>query len=292
MKNLLKVYLKSNSWIALLFLSLSSFGQNQRFDGLIDDFIKDPEHIMVAAHRAMHPKHPENSLAAVRENIDLGVDILEIDIRESKDGKLVLMHDETIDRTTNGKGKVSDLDFSTLKDVNLIHNEEITVEHIPTFEALLEIAKGKIMIDVDFKEDDPTAIKKAYTLIKKHHMEEQILFYIYDNYQLIPLLRDLNPKIKIMPRAYSRKDIRKILKIGGIKVIHIDESFYKNRIMQKIRSSGARIWSNALGKYDQMERRKKDSGFSQLREKKYINVIQTDLPEELLHFLRENQTHP
>lgn len=292
MKNLLKFYLKSYSWVALLFLSLSSFGQNQKFDSLIDDFTKDPKYILVAAHRAMHPKYPENSLAAVQENIHLGVDILEIDVRESKDGRLVLMHDETIDRTTNGKGKVSNLDFSTLKGINLIHNEEITLEHIPTFEALLETTKGKIMIDVDFKEDDLAAMKKAYALIKKHHMEEQILFYIYDNYQLIPLLRKLNPKIKLMPRAYSRKDVRKILKIGGIKIIHIDESFYKNSIMRKIRISGSRIWSNALGKYDQMEKLRKDSGFSQLLEKKYINVIQTDLPEELLHFLRENQAHP
>lgn len=288
----MRLYLKPCAWIALLFLGLSSLGQNQKIDCFFDDFTKNPEHILVAAHRAMHPKYPENSLAAVQGNIGLGVDILEIDVRESKDGRLVLMHDETIDRTTNGTGKISGLDFSTLKGFNLIHNENITLERIPTFEALLEIAKDKIMIDVDFKEDDLTAIKKAYTLIKKHRMEEQILFYIYDNYQLIPLLRKLNPKIKIMPRAYSRKDVRKILKIGGIKVIHIDESFYKDRTMQKIKSSGSRIWSNALGKYDQMEKHKKDSGFSQLLDKKYINVIQTDLPEELLHFLRENQKHP
>lgn len=291
MKNIRNFYLRSYSWLAPLFLGISSFAQNQKSDSSIDDFTKDPGYIMVAAHRAMHPNYPENSLAAIQENINLEVDILEIDVRESKDGRLVLMHDETIDRTTNGKGIVSDLDFSTLKSMKLIHNGEITLEHIPTFEELLKITKGQIMIDVDFKEDGLAAIKKAYALIKKHNMEEQILFYIYDNYQLIPLLRDLNPKIKIMPRAYSRKNVREILKIGDIKIIHIDESFYKDRIMRKIKNSGSRIWSNALGKYDKMESLKKGSGFSELLKKKYINVIQTDLPEELLVYLRENRAH-
>lgn len=291
MKNLLKLYLKNYTCTVLLFLSLSFFGQEQKLHGLLSDFRSHPENVLVAAHRATHPNYPENSLAAIRENISLGIDILEIDVRLSKDGSLLLMHDEALDRTTNGKGKVGDLTLATLGELFLIHNGEITTERIPTFEQLLEVTKGHIIIDVDFKEDGIDAAKKAYALIKKYDMEQQILFYVYDNYELIPLLRDLNPKIKIMPRAYSRKDVRKILKIGGITIIHVDESFYRDRTMRKIMESGSRVWTNALGKYDEMEGHKNGTGFSQLLEKKYINVIQTDLPEALLSFLRENELH-
>lgn len=291
MKNLVKFHLKIYPCILLFFISLSCFGQEQKLDSLLSDFYDHPEYILVAAHRAAHQDYPENSLAAINESIRLGVDIIEIDVRQSKDGKFVLMHDGTVDRTTNGTGKVSDLNFSDLRALHLVHDGEITDERIPTFEELLKATKGQILIDVDFKIDGLPAAKKAYAQIEKQSMESQIIFYIYDNYPLIPLLRDLNPDIEIMPRAYSRKDVRKILKIDGIDIIHVDESFYKKRTMRKIMGGGSRVWTNALGKYDEMERKKEDSGFDLLLKKEYSNVIQTDLPQELLLYLKDHELH-
>ncbi len=281
--------LKNYACIFLFLCSLSCLGQTQKLDSLLLDFYDHPEHILVAAHRAAHHDYPENSLAAIKESIRLGVDIIEIDVRLSKDGEFVLMHDGTVDRTTNGSGNVSDLDFSDLRALRLVHDVEITGERIPTFEELLKATKGQILIDVDFKVDGLPAAKKAYAQIEKQGMERQILFYIYDNYPLIPLLRDMNTDIEIMPRAYSRKDVRKILKIDGIDIIHVDESFYKKRTMRKIIRAGSRVWINALGKYDEMERQKEGTGFDLLLEKKYSNVIQTDLPKELLSYLKEHE---
>lgn len=287
----MKFRLKTGPLILIFFLSFSCFGQAQKLDSLLSDFYDHPEHILVAAHRAAHQNFPENSLAAIDESIRLGVDIIEIDLRLSKDGEFVLIHDGTVDRTTNGTGNVSDLTFSELRTLHLLHNAKITDEQIPTFEELLKATQGQILIDVDFKADGLPAAKKAYAQIEKYGMEKQILFYIYDNYQLIPLLRELNPAIEIMPRAYSRKDVRKILKIDGIDIIHVDESFYKKRTMRKIMGAGSRVWINALGKYDEMERQKKGAGFDLLLEKEYSNVIQTNLPKDLLFYLKENELH-
>ena len=64
--------------------------------------------IYVAAHRGWSEKYPENTMEAYQAAIDLNVDQLEIDIRITKDGELVLIHDATVDRTTNGTGKVCD----------------------------------------------------------------------------------------------------------------------------------------------------------------------------------------
>ncbi|MDT7828799.1 glycerophosphodiester phosphodiesterase family protein [Pricia sp. S334] len=100
---------KNNLSMLLFLLSASCIGQELKLDSLLADFYDRPEIIMVAAHRAAHQRHPENSLAAVQESIRLGIDIIEIDLRMSKDGKFVLMHDSTVDRTTNGTGSVSDL---------------------------------------------------------------------------------------------------------------------------------------------------------------------------------------
>src|SRR5437016_9697029 len=70
--------------------------------------------IAVIAHRAGRGIMPENTLSAIRNAIKLGVDYVELDIRATKDGHLVIMHDGTVDRTTNGKGAVRDLDLDTI----------------------------------------------------------------------------------------------------------------------------------------------------------------------------------
>jgi len=276
--------------ISLLFLSLTSLAQETKLDSLLDDYSNHPEHILVAAHRATNPNYPENSLAAIAESIRIGVDIVEIDIRKSKDGELVIMHDETIDRTTNGSGKVDDFSLAELKEFRLKFGSDITKEQIPTFEEVLQLTKGKIILDVDFKLEGEALVKQTFALIEKYGMEDQILFFLYD-YPETTQYQKLNKNIKIMPRAYSRKDIRAIKKLEDISIIHIDESFYKKGTMRRTIKAGYRVWINALGKYDEMENQKKNSGFDALLTRKHVNVIQTDLPEELLDYLRAKNLH-
>ena len=277
-------------FILLLFLGLSSLAQETKLDSILDDYHNNPEQILVAAHRATNPNYPENSLAAIAESIRIGVDIVEIDIRKSKDGELVIMHDKTIDRTTNGTGKVDDFTLAELKEFKLKLGNDVTNEQIPTFEEVLLLTKGKILLDVDFKLEGEAAVEQTFELIEKYGMEDQILFFLYD-YPETAQYQKLNKDIKIMPRAYSRKDIRNIRKLRDISIIHIDDSYYRNGTMRRLIKSGYRVWINALGKYDRMETEAKNSGFDALLTRKYVNVIQTDLPEELLSYLRSRNLH-
>lgn len=277
-------------FILLIFLSLSSLAQETKLDSILDDYHNNPEQILVAAHRATNPNYPENSLAAIAESIRIGVDIVEIDIRKSKDGQLVIMHDKTIDRTTNGAGKVDDFTLAELKEFRLKLGNDITNEQIPTFEEVLQLTKGKMLLDVDFKLEGEAAVRHTFKLIETYGMEDQILFFLYD-YPETAQYQKLNKDIKIMPRAYSRKDIRNIRKLEDISIIHIDDSYYRNGTMRRLIKSGYRVWINALGKYDRMETEAKNSGFDALLSRKYVNVIQTDLPEELLSYLRLRNLH-
>ena len=276
--------------VLLLFLGLISQAQETKLDSILDDYHNNPEQILVAAHRATNPNYPENSLAAIAESIRIGVDIVEIDIRKSKDGELVIMHDKTIDRTTNGTGKVDDFTLAELKEFKLKLGNDVTNEQIPTFEEVLQLTKGKMLLDVDFKLEGEAAVKQTFELIEKYGMEDQILFFLYD-YPETAQYQKLNKDIKIMPRAYSRKDIRNIRKLDDISIIHIDDSYYRNGTMRRLIKSGYRVWINALGKYDRMETEAKNSGFDALLTRKYVNVIQTDLPEELLSYLRSRNLH-
>ncbi|MDX1365368.1 MAG: glycerophosphodiester phosphodiesterase family protein [Arenibacter latericius] len=290
MKNCSSLITKRIPVLLFLFLSLGLYAQEANLDSILFDFHNKPDRVLVAAHRATNECYPENSLAAIKESIRIGVDIIELDIRKSKDGELVILHDRTLDRTTNGSGKVGDYTLEELKKLRLIHMDSLTLERIPTFEEVLQLTKGKVLIDIDFKLEDMASIEKTYSLIQHYGMENQILFFLYD-YNETPTLQSLNRKIRVMPRAYSRKDVRRILKMNDIDIIHIDESYYKDRAMRKIIDSGARVWINALGKYDTMEGVKKNAGFDALLSKKYVNVIQTDLPEALLKYLRARNLH-
>ncbi|CAM4241583.1 glycerophosphodiester phosphodiesterase family protein [Zobellia roscoffensis] len=272
------------STILFAFLCITQcYSQTTKADSILYDFNHRPEKILVAAHRAAHQNYPENSIAAIRESIRMGIAIVELDIRVTKDNKLVVMHDRTVDRTTNGSGKVEQLTFKEIRSLRLKHKDDLTDEQVPTLEEVLLEATGKILIDIDFKAA-PKHIDKALALIEKHKMEDQIIFFLYDH-KLSPKLHKKSPDITIMPRAHNQSEVEEILKWDYIKVIHVDESFYDNALMKRILDANVRVWMNALGKYDTMEKTERNSGFEALLKQKNINIIQTDLPEELNNFL-------
>jgi len=124
----------------------------------------------------MHTKYPENSLAAFQHSIDSGVDIIETDIRTTKDGKLILMHDGSVDRTTNGEGKVKDFTFAELEKLKLESDDSQTYR-VPLAEDALNLAHGKIMVDLDMKD---VYVKHLVNLVHKTQTKKQVLFFDSD----------------------------------------------------------------------------------------------------------------
>ena len=123
---------------------------------LRDRFLDQDDVPMVAAHRGCWKNAPENSVQAIRDCIALGIDIVEIDVRRSRDGHLVVIHDVRVDRTTNGTGKVSDLTLGDLRALRLRtgkggHDATLTDERIPTLAEAIAAAKGAILVNIDAK---------------------------------------------------------------------------------------------------------------------------------------------
>lgn len=259
-------------------------------DSILTDFYHRPERVLVAAHRSAHLVHPENSLAAIRDAIAIGADIIEIDVRKTKDGVYVLLHDEKIDRTTTAKGAVSNYTYDELNKIPLLQNGQPTNEHIPTFESALRAAKGHIMIDIDFKLDSTEDAINVCKLIREAGMQKQVLFFVYD-YPYTSTIDSIDNSIAVMPRAYNKEDVSDILKHYKVPVIHVDPGFYNDTLMSQIRSHNVRVWLNALGKFDELEKKQKDSGYDSLLTMKAVNVIQTDYPANLLKYLQERGLH-
>lgn len=121
--------------------------------------------IMVVAHRGCHnpaPRHglpaaPENSLTALDHCLRIGADMMETDVRRTADGYLVVMHDETVDRTTNGTGKVAEMTLAEIRRLRLRQNlggpmAVVTDQHVLTLEELLAVSKGRMVLNLDVKD--------------------------------------------------------------------------------------------------------------------------------------------
>lgn len=277
--------------LAVLVATGFSAVAQSRLDSIVNDFYNRHDRVLVAAHRAPHANYPENSIPAVKEAIEMGIDIVELDVRETKDGVLVMIHDKTVDRTTTGKGLVSEMTWKELSALRLLHNGKPTSERIPTFKEVLKLVKGHIMLDIDYKADGGRAARSTLKLLRRKKMEKQCLFFLYD-YKDADTLYKMNDRLQFMTRAYNKEDVDGILALTmPVPVIHADDKFYNDSLMGVIRSKGKRVWMNALNKYDKMELEKKDAGFDALLLLRHTNVIQTDLPKELLEYLRRKGLH-
>ena len=103
--------------------------------------------VLVTGHRGAAGLEPENTLRAVRRAMELGVDQVEIDVRLTRDGHLVVIHDEKVDRTTNGHGRVSEFTLEEIKKLDAGKGESI-----PTLKEVLELVKGRIRVQIELKE--------------------------------------------------------------------------------------------------------------------------------------------
>lgn len=170
---------------------------------------------MVVGHRATGGQHgviaPENTLAAVKAAIIMGVDGIEIDVRETKDGHLVLMHDDTVDRTTDGHGKVSDMTLAQIRALHVKVAEgmkgDFSCLKVPTFEEVLAMAKDRLFIDIDTKTDRVDLVVKAVE-------DAGMLKYATVSAGSIGKLkkaRELDPDISIQVRPDSVQEIRETL---------------------------------------------------------------------------------
>ena len=117
------------------------------------------------AHRGAKGYEPENTLIAFQKAIDLGCDGIELDVHLSSDGEIIVIHDETIDRTTNGKGFVNKMNLSALKTFLIDEKQKI-----PTLDEVFELLNHKIFINIELKSYETA--DKVVKLIEKFILEK------------------------------------------------------------------------------------------------------------------------
>jgi glycerophosphoryl diester phosphodiesterase len=170
---------------ALLFTSgcttVAGYGGGTRAERLRDQFLTRSNGVMVVAHRTCWRETTENSVSGINACVALGVDMVEIDVRRTADGVLVLMHDETVDRTTNGAGKVEQLHYADFAALRLRAraggpDAALTEEAPPTLEAALIAARGRILVNLDMKAD---LYEEALAIAERVGAEDSVLIKAY-----------------------------------------------------------------------------------------------------------------
>jgi len=113
----------------------------------------DSKFPLIIAHRGASAKAPENTLTAFKLALEMGADGIELDVMLTKDEELVVIHDDTVDRTTNGSGRVSEFSYNTLRDLDAgtAYSPEFQGEHLPTLAEVFEQFGGKMLINIELK---------------------------------------------------------------------------------------------------------------------------------------------
>ncbi|WP_421893513.1 glycerophosphodiester phosphodiesterase [Marinoscillum sp.] len=154
-----KKFLLYSSPIMVLFLAVALFEPYIYLhfitSPVIDKSLKK-EHFDIIAHKGASGIAPENTLAAFREAIEMGVDMIELDVRNTKDEEIVVFHDEFLDRTTNGTGAVHDYTLEEIRqlDAGSWFDPKFREERVPTLKEALDLINGKCKVLIEVKHMD------------------------------------------------------------------------------------------------------------------------------------------
>ena len=142
----------------------------------------------IIAHRGAIEHEPENTILSFQKAIDLGAKLVEFDVRLSLDNELVIMHDKTVDRTTNGTGVVGEMTLQQLKELNAGKGQKI-----PTFEEVLDFMKGKVKPVIELKEAD--TVEPVLNLLNKYKLMDEA-FIVSFKKSILKEIRSFDKNIK------------------------------------------------------------------------------------------------
>lgn len=151
---------------------------------------------LVAGHRGMMARYPENTLLSFEKALALGVDMLEMDINITKDGIPVVIHDRSVDRTTNGKGAVRELNLKEIKalDAGVKFDAQFKGLKVPTFEEFCQLMGNHrdVLLNVEIKDNTKECVDLTVGTLTRHSLVENCVFTCFDAVIVEHIHRDLS----------------------------------------------------------------------------------------------------
>lgn len=222
---------------------------------------------LVIAHRGNSGNAPANTIEAIRQAIDVGVDMIEIDVRLTKDGIPVLMHNDTVDETTDGKGLVSQMSFDQIRklDAGSWKDRKYKGEKIPSLMEVLDYVKGKVYLSIDLK--DESAIPEMVRAIQSADMVNDVvicgcvetqakaIWQLDENFSvLLNTDSDLDRLAKKDNKTeFIREYIRRACK-ARFSVLNVNYKFVTDELIYKAHLRGLSVWVWTVDKEEDMNR--------------------------------------
>ena len=198
--------------------------------------------VLNIAHRGgISDGYPENTLAAFQRAMAVGADVIELDLRGTKDGQLVILHDVTLDRTTDGTGLVSNFTLEELKKLNAGGKEQI-----PTYEEVLQLVANtgtKLLLDI--KTSSLLEKREIVRLTEKYQATSDVIFGVR-NLDDFAAFRKLNPEIRTLGFIILPFEIEKFAD-AGVDIIRLWANwlFLYPDLLKKVRQLQKPVWVTA-----------------------------------------------
>ena len=250
------------------------------------------QRIHIIAHRGGSNLAPENTLAAFQNAIDLGVDMIEIDIEQTSDSVVVVIHDDRVDRTTNGFGAVDSLRYDEIKklDAGSWFDPQYKDERIPTLDQVMELIDGQVILLIEIKsggERYPGIERRTVESILKYHAKSWVVVQSF-NLKAVERIETLDRGIKtfyLLGRNFESYYRENILQAGnhdpvsfGFDGLAVHYSVLDPGIIEKIKNHGLGIYTWTVDEPEDMDRMIQAG----------VGGIITDSPDLLLAKLKGN----
>ena len=295
--------------VAFLLSACEKAPKNDKRAAYVVEQINNPEsnQVMVICHRGDWRNFPENSIPAIESVIKMGADVVELDVALTKDSVLILMHDRTLDRCTNGKGPIAEKSFEEIQKLYLksAHGAQNSLNlRVPTLEQALEVCRDRIVINIDKGYDyydlvlaltekmgvtDQVLIKGGKPLAV---VKEKLSQYKH-NMMYMPIVSPQNEKQRTMLAEFLAEEKPQL----AYEVCWNKLTPEVEEAMRQVIADGSKLWVNTLwnslcgGLSD-------DIAYTTSVDEVYgkivdmgATMIQTDRPELLLEYLRKRGLH-
>jgi len=241
--------------------------------------------VVVISHWGFSGSAPENTLAAFRKAIEIGSDMIELDVHLSKDGEVVTIHDDTLERTTNGMGKVAHYTLRELRelDAGSWFGTQFSGEKIPTLRDALELTRGHVFLNIELKRGDHgqytmlDLADRALEEVGKAGMLDQVLFSSFDPFGL-ERIKEKNSRIPValvFNTAWSSP--QEVTGGGHFSILNCRKSVLTEANLSKAHQEGIKINVYTLNTEEEIER--------------YLTMgvdgIITDYPDRLIRILQK-----
>lgn len=258
-----------------------SFLPGQNFLTLQKTLLPVTRHqLIVVAHRGSHLEVPENTLAAYENAIKEGADYVEVDLRTTKDGELVIMHDASVTKMTGEKGLIKVLNYNKIRNLKIKFRTDgdTTIYRVPDIASVLKLRNGRINIYLDFKYAD---VEKTYRLMKHAGMQKNVVVYLNkkEQYRQWKKIASHVPLMGSLPENMSISQLNDFLDKMSLRVV---DNAYNNDKLRLMHKRKIAVW---------LDVQSTDEGPAKWEQalKKEVNGLQTDHPEKLIKYLEDRE---